>query len=89
MSNYEVVMVETPYDGVKNEYGVAKAQWKKWPSLSRRVFNELYSTMLAQQELFMHPKDTKRDEVYWATTCWNAAWIAADAAKGEKCLKAA
>jgi hypothetical protein len=65
-----------------NTYKVPKKQWGKWDQPSRRVFNDVYHTMLENKDLFMHPaQDPPRDE-YWKTTCWNAAWTAAEAARG-------
>lgn len=62
-----------------NQYKVNKRQWKKWPDLAQRVFNQTYGVMIANQGLFLHPgTDPVRDE-YWSTTAHNAAWEAADA----------
>jgi hypothetical protein len=63
-----------------NTYKVPKRQWAKWDETARRVFNGLHGVMLENKNLFLHPgQDAPRDE-YWQTTCWNAAWEAADAA---------
>jgi len=64
----------------QNRHQVQKRQWHKWSPEARGVFNNVLSTMKKNQGIFMHPKDTLRREVYWETTCWNAAWIAADEA---------
>lgn len=64
-----------------NCYGVSKSQWKKWPDLAQRVFNETYGTMLEDPGLFAHPAAKKVPTEQWSTTCWNAAWVAADACK--------
>lgn len=67
--------------GTRNRYAVPVKQWRKWSVGARRVFNELYSSMIQNQDLFMHPSQaglvSKRN---WKTTAWNAAWIAASAA---------
>jgi hypothetical protein len=34
--------------------------------------------------LFKHPDAAEQVPEQWKTTCWNAAWIAADAVMGEK-----
>jgi hypothetical protein len=65
----------------KNHNAVPRAQWRKWGNLSRHVFNEVYGTMAENQGLFLHPKARKNTLECWNTTAWNAAWIAADAAK--------
>ncbi len=62
----------------ENTHSCSKRQWKKWSDLQRHVFNETYEIMKDNQCLFQHPgNDPVRDE-YWKTTCWNAAWTAAD-----------
>jgi hypothetical protein len=54
-------------------------QWKRWTPAARKVFNETYETMNANQGLFQHPKTAALPQAQWTTTAWNAAWIAADA----------
>ena len=62
-----------------NTHKVPARQWKKWPDICQRVFNETFGTMTANKNLFFHPgQDEPRDE-YFKTTAWNAAWTAADA----------
>ena len=62
-----------------NSARVPKRQWAKWSENAKFVFNELYYTMAYNKTNFMHPgQDAPRDE-YWETTCWNAAWEAAEA----------
>lgn len=65
---------------IENENKVAKSQWKKWSPQAKYVFNHVYATMKNNQALFLHPKTKEQDETHWNTTCWNAAWTAADAA---------
>ena len=63
----------------KNSYRVGKTQWNIWTEEARRTFNEVYVTMRDNQDLFKHPKDDETKPKFWGTTCWNAAWVAADA----------
>lgn len=67
-----------------NKYRVAKRQWAKWNKAARFVFNEVYGVMCGSQLLFKHPDAAEEIPEQWKTTCWNAAWIAADATMGEK-----
>lgn len=62
-----------------NHYRVSKNQWKKWPDIAQRVFNETYGVMCENQGLFEHPKTKAVPPEQWDTTAWNAAWTAADA----------
>jgi hypothetical protein len=64
----------------KNLHKVPKKQWAKWPELAQITFNETYESLLHNQKLFLHPKQDPARQEYWGTTCWNAAWVAADAA---------
>ena len=64
-----------------NIYGVPARQWSKWGPVSRQVFNEVYSSMVGNQWIFLHPKQEKMSRSHWKTTAWNAAWTAADATK--------
>jgi hypothetical protein len=63
----------------ENKHGVAKRKWRNWPDICQRVFNETYKYMHDNQTHFLHPKSPRQFEPYWKTTCWNAAWTAADA----------
>jgi hypothetical protein len=65
----------------QNIYNVPLKQWRKWGSGERQVFNEVYSSMRRNQWIFKHPKAAKDSREHWKTTCWNAAWTAAAAAK--------
>jgi len=42
------------------------------------TFNETYTIMKGNQDLFLHPETGKPKKDHWKTTAWNAAWIAAD-----------
>jgi hypothetical protein len=64
-----------------NVFHVPVKQWRKWGPLGKKVFNEVYSAMAGNQKLFLHPHAEKLSRRMWKTTCWNAAWIAADATK--------
>ena len=63
---------------VPNKYKVGKDKWTKWSESAKRVFNNTYSTMYDDQQLFMHPKAPVIKHAHWKTISWNAAWIAAD-----------
>lgn len=67
-----------------NKYRAPKRQWAKWSGAARFVFNEVYGVMAGSQLLFKHPDAAEEIPAQWRTTCWNAAWIAADATMGEK-----
>jgi hypothetical protein len=76
--------IESLTEKVPNRFKVSKDQWRKWTPDAQRVFNEVYYVMRENPRLFAHPSMelvytnmSKRD---WSTTCWNAAWTAADAA---------
>lgn len=60
-----------------NLYRVPAKQWNRWSAVARRVFNETYSAMVGDQDMFLHPKAQPLPETQWKTTAWNAAWIAA------------
>lgn len=62
-----------------NLYHVPLKQWTKWGPAARQVFNEVYSSMVNNQWLFLHPKQEKASRSHWKTTAWNAAWTAASA----------
>lgn len=66
-----------------NTFKVPLKQWRKWTPAARKVFNEVYDTMVNNQGLFQHPKTAAVPQAQWTTTAWNAAWIAADAVVGE------
>jgi len=66
----------------QNLYRVPVKQWSKWGPVGRAVFNEVYSSMVGNQSLFLHPKQEKASRSHWKTTAWNAAWTAASATGG-------
>lgn len=66
----------------RNRFGVPLRQWRRWTPLQRLVFNRTFDAM-EDQEVFLHPRAPRATKAQWATTRWNAAWIAADAVKGE------
>lgn len=67
---------------VRNQNRVPQKQWRKWSARARQVFNTVYTTMMADQSLFLHPKAPAAKPAHWKTTSWNAAWIAADTTEG-------
>lgn len=64
----------------RNKFGVPKKMWNRWTESGREVFNLVYESMVTNQNVYIHPKSSIRPRDHWATTCWNAAWTAADAA---------
>lgn len=62
----------------ENLYGVSKRQWKKWNEQERKLFNDLFSSMMFEQRIFLHPEAVARSDKHWKTTAWNAAYLAAD-----------
>lgn len=67
--------------GPRNHYKVNERFWKKLGPIGRHVFNVTYSTMIDGQWAFKHPKEPDVPIRRWKTTAWNAAWIAAEAAR--------
>jgi hypothetical protein len=77
-----VETVEIRYtESRQNTYNVPQKQWRKWSPASRQVFNEVYSSMRGDQMMYKHPQAGTDSRAHWKTTCWNAAWTAADAAE--------
>ena len=62
---------------MKNSALVPRRQWKKWPDIAQRIFNNTYYTMLENKHVMNHPKAKLNDE-QWTTVCWNSAWISAE-----------
>lgn len=62
-----------------NTFNVPLKQWRKWSLVARQAFNEVYSSMVKNQEFYVHPKQDKLSKSHWKTICWNAAWTAANA----------
>lgn len=63
---------------VKNKHKVGRQVWTRWTPRAQCLFNAMYETMLANQELFLHPQADKAPKEQWTTTAWNASWTAAD-----------
>ena len=61
-----------------NVYGVEREEWEQWSEVARRVFNEVYTAMATNQDLFLGA--ASMDLQQWEVTSWKAAWIAAHAA---------
>jgi hypothetical protein len=80
---YEEIRVKIDKrDGV-NRHHVPKKQWSKWSIAGRKVFNEVYSSMVQNAGLFLHPKQGKIPATMWKTTAWNAAWTAASSLRSQ------
>ena len=71
--------VKTARRSASNRYSVPVRQWRKWSAEERARFNEVYSAMVSNQRLFLHPKSEPVKRDLWKTTAWNAAWTAASA----------
>lgn len=67
----------------ENQLKVPRSQWKKWSKTSRNVFENLFLMMEANPQLFNHPSAPTLSGKEWKTTCWNAAWMAADFVQDE------
>lgn len=74
------VIREDYVKSTSNIYHVPIKQWRKWKVRQRMVFNEVYSSMVLNQSIYLHPKQEKLSKSHWRTTVWNAAWTAAGAA---------
>lgn len=68
-------------EDVVNKFEVPKRAWKRWSNQARAVFNDTYSVMMDNPQLFLHPQAKRAPAEHWRTTSWNAAWIAAEAAR--------
>lgn len=76
----EIVELTRILYGVEgNVNRVPRAQWRKWGSQARKVFNEVYSSLYMNRLLTCHPKAPEIPQHHWRTIAWNAAWLAADA----------
>lgn len=62
-----------------NKNKVPVKQWKKWSDQAKSVFNRLYSFMMSNREVMLHPKSPQPSPQHFKTIAWNASWIAADA----------
>lgn len=69
-----------------NLYHVPGKKWREWTPQAHAVFNLVYSTMRANQSLFIHPKAAPHSRVQWNTVAWNAAWTAANAVDGNSII---
>lgn len=77
-------MTKPKYEA-KNTHKVPKSQWKKWTIVGKHVFNMTFSTMMSNPNHYKHPEAPVVTEEHYKTTCWNAAWIAADyCSRGER-----
>ena len=75
----ERVEIKTAKRSAANRYKVPVRQWRKWSPEDRERFNEVYSAMVSNQRLFLHPAQKPVKRELWKTTAWNAAWTAAGA----------
>ncbi len=69
---------------VGNKHKVPKKQWVKWSNHAKKIFNELYESMVGRgQWKFLHVKQPAIPKNWWQVTAWNASWTAASIADGE------
>jgi hypothetical protein len=74
---------------VLNKHKVPLKQWRKWPNLAKKVFNNMMESMRPSlQWAFLHPSAAPQSKEHWQTVRWNAAWTAACAVGGEGPLAA-
>ncbi len=66
----------------RNVNHVPRRMWERWSNQARAVFNTVYAFATENQWAMLHPQQRPPKSEYWATTCWNMAWIAADAVDG-------
>lgn len=83
LSAREITKANTSGEDMKNIARVPKKQWSKWSAAAQKVFNALYTFMMENEKLMLHPKQEIPKAYHWKTTCWNSAWIAADAVDGK------
>jgi hypothetical protein len=50
----------------------------EWDDEQRALFSRLYRHMEANPGAFQHPSARPVPTEHWLTTCWNAAWCAAN-----------
>jgi hypothetical protein len=75
---YEKIQVPKRLSTV-NKFKVPAKQWRKWDASAQKLFNYVFKVMASDQQLFLHPQSALHAKRLWRTTCFNAAWIAADA----------
>lgn len=63
---------------IENKYKVSKKQWKKWDTNQKRMFNNLFWSMIEDDQLYKHPEALAIPNKHWTTTAWNAAFMAAE-----------
>jgi hypothetical protein len=74
-----------PGYGVPNRFKVPKKFWRRLPPIGRTVFNETFEAMRDNQAVFLPSGHTlSRSARLWRITCWNAAWVAADATRSKQ-----
>lgn len=70
---------------VKNRHKVPLKMWNRWSNHARRVFNYLMNELRqSRQSLLVHPHAAIMHKDHWQTIRWNASWLAANGANGEK-----
>lgn len=70
---------------VVNRHKVPLKQWNKWSNHAKRVFNWMMMELRpSRQTLLVHPQAAIVHKDHWQTIRWNASWLAAEGANGEK-----
>lgn len=69
---------------VPNKFKVHQTAWSTWTQIGRDTFNGVFEIMRDGQQQFLHPKQDALSAQKWRTVAWNAAWVAADVASGNR-----
>lgn len=64
-----------------NTFHVPARAWRKWPDLARGVFNRTFTSIRDAYTVPLAPGAGQMTKRGWRVLAWNAAWLAADAAR--------
>lgn len=67
-----------------NAYKVPKRQWRKWADAERAVFNEVLRAIRDGWDVLFPDSMQNVRAPARRIAAWNAAWIAADALRGQR-----
>ncbi len=71
---------------MRNKHKVPLKQWRRWSLVAQGVFNDTFDAMRPLRPDFFHPTAQVQTVEQWRTTCFNAAWIAAESVMKSKAL---